>query len=596
MLNFNIINIKMKDKPHSASEHEHDLSSKETGIERDYHLFKNVISSSKFDDFQAGRKDNNHQNQPGTYTYFNEDIESKVNQSLQPGIRRGFGKEMRKLIFILIFSISMLTNFDHGAIPAATTVLMEELHLNSMTLGIIGSILFLGLTFGASSAGFIFNNYTPKWIVTISIGCSCFFLYNFSQATTPVSLGIFRFLCGFFQVFCPIYFPVWVDQFGIFDNRTIWLSFLQLGSPVGTMLGYVLEAFCLRIFEDWKIAFYIQIFLLLVAMIILILTPDKFFSKNYKRTDLTRNLKNDFHDNVKNTSFYNKNFVINGPKYNRLSDFSIYSLKDEDQNLKETNIIEIVSLLMSNKIYTFVMLSICCLLFVVTGIQFWITDYMRIILQIEERTVYITFSIVCISAPTMGVILGGYLIENLGGYTDKRALDSCFKISIMAAVCGVPLPLVNNFPIFIILIWLLLFFGGSIVPGLTGIMLSSIPPNYKEVANSHTHFCYNLIGYLPAPFLYGFICRYTGGSESKWGLAFMMSVSLIGVFFLKYAIKHQKNIETELQDQNTTLFENYENQRKMTSIFRQNSLITAEALTTLYGRISHTQNTQLTQS
>ena len=48
--------------------------------------------------------------------------------------------------------------------------------------------------------------------------------------------------CGFFQVFCYIYFPVWVDEFGVNVHRTIWITFLQLGVPFGTMIGYVTES------------------------------------------------------------------------------------------------------------------------------------------------------------------------------------------------------------------------------------------------------------------------------------------------------------------------------------------------------------------
>jgi hypothetical protein len=61
--------------------------------------------------------------------------------------------------------------------------------------------------------------------------------------------------CGFCQVFCYIYFPLWVDQFGVNNNQTIWLTFLQLDVPLGTMFGYVIEAFCIRKFNNWKFAF-----------------------------------------------------------------------------------------------------------------------------------------------------------------------------------------------------------------------------------------------------------------------------------------------------------------------------------------------------
>lgn len=121
------------------------------------------------------------------------------------------------------------------------------------------------------------------------------------------------------------------------------------------------------------------------------------------------------------------------------------------------------------------MFGICSLLFIITGIQFWITDYMTEVLLVSQTKVFVSFAIVCISAPTLGVLSGGYMIEKLGGYTDKRALDACFKISIIAACCGIPLPLLNNFPVFVLFMWLLLFFGGSIVPGLTGKLSVNIP-------------------------------------------------------------------------------------------------------------------------
>jgi hypothetical protein len=38
--------------------------------------------------------------------------------------------------------------------------------------------------------------------------------------------------------------------------------------------------------------------------------------------------------------------------------------------------------------------------------------------------------------------------------------------------------------------WLLLFFGGSITPGLTGIMIASIPENSKEIGNSLSQLVY----------------------------------------------------------------------------------------------------------
>lgn len=132
---------------------------------------------------------------------FNNDTSIREQDTFLPtGTKRAFGKSKRRLIFLLLFSINILANLDHGAIPAGTTKLMSELQLDHMTLGIIGSMVFLGLTIGASSAGFLLSNYSPKWIVLTSLICSSVFLYMFVHVTSGFVLGLCRVGCGFFQV------------------------------------------------------------------------------------------------------------------------------------------------------------------------------------------------------------------------------------------------------------------------------------------------------------------------------------------------------------------------------------------------------------
>ena len=493
-------------------------------------------------------------------------------------MHRPFGKTKRRVIFILIFFINMVTNFDHGAIPAATTTLKNNLNIDNFQLGIIGSLVYLGLVFGALSAGFIFQNYSPKWIITIALIMSSMFLYFFTITESIFWMGFSRVGCGFFQVFCLIYFPVWVDEYGVKNLRTYWLSFLQLGVPLGTMLGYLIEAININSDDiihsseenikenhSWKNAFYIQIILLLTQVVLLILTPDKFFSKNYKRSNIDEEkFQEEYYKFSSKADNTNQGSPKVGPqrrkdkkksfkslrkereltKYTRLSQYSIFSIVDQNDENDGMTYTEIITDLINNKVYLFTLLGICCLLFIITGIQFWISDYMLTILHIKPETVFISFTIVCISAPVLGVIYGGYIIQSVGGYTNTEAINICLKYGIVAACCGIFTPYIDVFFFFIVFIWLLLFFGASIVPGLTGIMLSSLGDYSKEVANSITHLCYNLLGYLPSPFMYGLVCSYTGGQKSRWGLQFLMFFSILGVVFL-YLAKNQKEKNEE---------------------------------------------------
>jgi sugar phosphate permease len=80
----------------------------------------------------------------------------------------------------------------------------------------------------------------------------------------------------------------------------------------------------------------------------------------------------------------------------------------------------------------------------------------------------------------------------------------------MAVLVALPVPFTSNFTVFAFLIWFLLFFGGAILPPVTGIMLNSVPEQKRTSANSIANLCYNLFGYLPAPSFYGMVSSIVG--------------------------------------------------------------------------------------
>ena len=491
--------------------------------------------------------------------------------------RRPYSKYRRKLIFILICIINILINCDHGAIPAGTKELKEAKNLSNIQLGTIGSLVYLGLVLGSISGGYIFSTYGSKWVIINSLLATCIFLYFFTTSDIYITMALCRVGCGFFQVFCYIYFPIWVDQFGVNNTQTLWLTFLQLGVPIGTMIGYLTEACSNKYYNSWQGAFYVQIFCIIGCVVLLFVTPDKFFSKNYRHSESTpeeiksefNDLKDLFHKKIGKHNnkylFKNMNLINNvyESKYGRPSLYSIFSMVDEVEEEGKQKYFSVIKELITNKKYIFTMLGISCMYFVVTGIQFWISDYMREIMNISSSKVYIIFSVVCITAPTSGVLLGGIFIQYLGGYTNKMALNACFKISIIAAGCGIVLPLFNIPAVFVIFMWLLLFFGGSITPGLTGIMIASIPENKKEIGNSISQLFYNLIGYLPSPFIYGLVCKYTGGSKSKWGLVVLVLWGVLGVINLYFAKRYEFEDNIDLDNDTSDNLENEENIKEL---------------------------------
>ena len=257
-------------------------------------------------------------------------------------------------------------------------------------------------------------------------------------------------------------------------------------------------------------------------------------------------------------------------KYGRPSLYSIFSMIDIEEDIDSNKYCEVLTKLIKNKAYISTMFGISCSLFVITGMQFWVSDYMQEVIQLESTKTYIIYAIVSISAPTLGVLTGGFLIQYLGGYTDEKALNACCKLTFIGFCCAFMLPIFDYPIIFVIFMWLMLFFESSVTPGLTGLMISTIPDKYKEIGNSLTQLFYNLIGFLPSPFIYGLVTSYTGGEKSKWGLSVIILWSFFGfsALFLgqRYIINEKGEINKDIflenlieRSNSDNIFNEYEN-------------------------------------
>jgi len=78
-------------------------------------------------------------------------------------------------------------------------------------------------------------------------------------------------------------------------------------------------------------------------------------------------------------------------------------------------------------------------------------------------------------------------------------------VAALAAVLSLPVPFLSHKYVVYALIWLVFFLGSFILPTMTGIMIVSVPDYQRTTANSIATLSYNLLGYLPAPFLYGLV-------------------------------------------------------------------------------------------
>ena len=94
-----------------------------------------------------------------------------------------------------------------------------------------------------------------------------------------------RFSVGFFQVFSCIYMPVWADAFANEKQKSVWLTFLILASPLGVVFGFIMTSYYVAEWknadlgepnEGWRNSFYTQCILLTPMSLGFLLTPQKY--------------------------------------------------------------------------------------------------------------------------------------------------------------------------------------------------------------------------------------------------------------------------------------------------------------------------------
>jgi hypothetical protein len=173
--------------------------------------------------------------------------------------------------------------------------------------------------------------------------------------------------------------------------------------------------------------------------------------------------------------------------------------------------------------------AIITLIHVVTTIEFWISNYLLVVMEVDPAIVSTTFIITCVTAPTLGVLTGGIVVQRYGGYEEKFASIWCIACGSVSCVCAVIIPFFNNIIGFGIFLWIFFFFGGAVVPNINGILLSALPSRLRGTGSSLNMLCMNAFGMLPAPYIYSAIYDATSGINKKLALTITINYAWIAL-------------------------------------------------------------------
>jgi MFS family permease len=289
------------------------------------------------------------------------------------------------------------------------------------------------------------------------------------------------------RIYPHIYIPVWVDQFGIKKLKTMMMTVVNITSPLGQTVGYVLGT--INEPDKWYLNYCIVGSLILGFGSLLFFFPSKYFSAKFNFIGYKEEGKEGF---VKETKDWKQTtFFENGEM----------KVKAKAQG----SMLEIVK----KPVYCLSAFVKANCLFCFQVIHLNITSYVIDDLKMPEEEKLTKFVPLyggaSVFGPFTGGMFGGFLVSLVGGYENKRSAFFLAGFAVITLLSSFIVIYSDSAVFLCIGLFLFFFFASALLPIIGGYIVSSIPREHKGAGSSLNLLITNLLGNLPGPILYGFL-------------------------------------------------------------------------------------------
>jgi len=421
-------------------------------------------------------------------------------------------QEINKVLFFLMLAQSIVFT-EAGSIPALLIPLTIDFNLTFPQQGFLGGIVYLGIAVGALLISNVFKHFSAYRVLTTSMVTTAIMVFVFGMvpAGYPNMLIFIRFCIGFGQATLSIFCPVWVERFAPKEHLTKWMSWLQITVPLGIMIGYLfgwgavglqtgvgIQSEGKACFNDslacWRIPFIVQAILIIPVI------------KKFTQLD---------------PSLMDVGFQSRGGTRGRSLSSEVMPVKGGGGGFDVVvagsckAYCHDIYIIVKEFYFSVVVLLIAMMYYLVMSIQYWGTDWLVVGRGYNEHQVYGWFVFTTASAPVLGAILGGYVVDALGGFKGSVAQRSkCMGVLTAINGFGVMFCLQTTYwpdaglSFAVVCLWITLFCGGMVVPALTGMYTSAIPSaRLKILGSSIMLVVTSIFSYFLQPVIAGYMMR-----------------------------------------------------------------------------------------
>ena len=424
----------------------------------------------------------------------------------------------RIIIFIILSIVATVSSLDGGIIARQNEIIKNDFGgENEERVGLFGSIDYIGRVLGSIIFTLIMGRVNRKMILVITLIFKTITLIIPALVNKNYEINLIaRALSGISQVFYPTYLPVWCDQYAKKNLKAIWVTIVQIGNPIGIILGYGLGLISgnLLFSSGWIDSFFIEGIALAACAIIIL-----------------------FFDNI----YFSEKFVL-------VDD----SKGKEIPGDKTIKIFGNLGKILCNKIFLFSSLCSNVSFFGIGVVQFYGDKYMDKVLKINESARFILFALLCLLGPTSGMVFGGIICAKFGGYVKRKSMTFVIISMAIAAIISMAIACHEIAVLFVITGWTYLFGIGAVIPPISGIIISCLDKNLRGDGFSICNLFNNLIGSFPSSYVFSLLVDgfEKEPEEDRYRYAWMitMSYNFIGLFYVLIAGIFRYRIKGDLSE------------------------------------------------
>ena len=453
----------------------------------------------------------------------------------------------RLFLFFVMVGIESVMNISSGIFSSATKEIKKQLNLNDTKFGSFGSANSIGRVISSILFGILNQKVSRKWTTIIFVFFHAQFLFTFKLTMNGHILIFIRGLLGLTQTTPSVYVPVWINQFGLSNYKTIQITSVQLFQTIGKLSGQLINL--IVGLENWKQGFIFEGIILLIFCFICCIYSEDYFSRSLYPVNKKNNIDNGNVDDEKRKSYITI-FLDN--------DNNI----DNEKNNNKGNYFNDLIILLGDKLYFLCLINRCILHGLNTCLHYWLSDFLRTVLYEEQVKVTIYYSIICFLGPLGGLLFNTFLKSIIKDYQSRESSYPIVILQTIASIFSICIGLMNSSLGVSIITIIFLIFNSSVLPLIQGILISCIDKNLSATGFAFASTCTQLLTAGTTPMLYGYINDRYKNRYPRLAMVSIMSMNLISVpLLIILAILRNKKIEKNESEKNNFDNKNDKNEK-----------------------------------